>query len=78
MAKDTLNIKQQDIVLISSHTASGNLLELEKVLNKSLDDGLSLNEIKEILIQMYAYCGFPRSLNALTTFMHGCAWEKRY
>src|SRR5208283_3465661 len=26
-------------------------------------------EIKEILVQMYAYCGFPRSLNGITTFM---------
>lgn len=36
---------------------------------KGLDAGLTANEIKEILVQMYAYCGFPRSLNALNTFM---------
>ena len=69
MAADNLSIKQQDIALISSYTANGNIEELEKVLNKSLDDGLTVNEIKEILVQMYAYCGFPRSLNGLTTFM---------
>jgi alkylhydroperoxidase/carboxymuconolactone decarboxylase family protein YurZ len=28
-----------------------------------------VNEIKEILVQMYAYAGFPRSLNGLGTFM---------
>jgi len=28
-----------------------------------------VNEIKEILVQMYAYAGFPRSLNGITTFM---------
>ena len=33
-----------------------------------LDAGLTVNEIKEALVQLYAYCGFPRSLNALNTF----------
>jgi hypothetical protein len=28
-----------------------------------------VNEIKEILIQMYAYAGFPRSLNGIDNFM---------
>jgi 4-carboxymuconolactone decarboxylase len=30
---------------------------------------LTVNEIKEILVQMYAYAGFPRSLNGIGTFM---------
>lgn len=69
MAKEALNKKQQDIVMISSYTARGDLTNLEKALNKGLDDGLTVNEIKEILVQMYAYCGFPRSLNAINTFI---------
>jgi len=68
MAQDILTDKQQNIVMISSYTASGDLSNLEKALNKGLDNGLTINEIKEILVQMYAYCGFPRSLNGLTTF----------
>ena len=31
--------------------------------------GTIVNEIKEVLVQLYAYCGFPRSLNALNNFM---------
>ncbi len=38
-------------------------------LEAGLDAGLTVNEIKEILVQMYAYAGFPRSLNGLGTFM---------
>jgi 4-carboxymuconolactone decarboxylase len=38
-------------------------------LNEGLDAGLTVNEIKEILIQMYAYAGFPRSLNGIDNFM---------
>ena len=30
---------------------------------------MTVNEIKEILVQAYAYAGFPRSLRALQTFM---------
>ena len=69
MAKDVLTQKQQNIVMISSYTAKGDMENLEKALNKGLDDGLSVNEIKEILVQAYAYCGFPRSLNSLNAFM---------
>ncbi len=68
MAKESLSKKQKSIVMISSYTASGDLENLEKSLNTGLDDGLTVNEIKEILVQMYAYCGFPRSLNGLNTF----------
>lgn len=68
MAEEILSNKQESIVMISSYTAQGNMKNLENSLNKGLDNGLSINEIKEILVQMYAYCGFPRSLNAITTF----------
>lgn len=78
MAKDALTKKQQDIVMISSYTANGDLINLEKVLNKALDDKLTVNEIKEILVQSYAYCGFPRSLNGLSTFMKVVEARKDY
>jgi alkylhydroperoxidase/carboxymuconolactone decarboxylase family protein YurZ len=35
------------------------------------DTGLTINEIKEVLIQLYAYAGFPRSLNALGAYGRG-------
>jgi quercetin dioxygenase-like cupin family protein/alkylhydroperoxidase/carboxymuconolactone decarboxylase family protein YurZ len=31
--------------------------------------GWTINELKEVVVQMYAYAGFPRSLNALNTFI---------
>lgn len=57
--------KQKSIVEISAFTANGNLDELKKSVNIGLDNGLTVNEIKEIMVQLYAYSGFPRSLNAL-------------
>ena len=64
-----LNSKEQNIVVIAADTARGDMDGLKAALNKGLDEGLSVNEIKEILTQLYAYCGFPRSLNALGNFM---------
>jgi alkylhydroperoxidase/carboxymuconolactone decarboxylase family protein YurZ/quinol monooxygenase YgiN len=64
-----LDARQQTIVSIVALTAAGELDQLKMQLNAGLDSGLSINEIKEILVQLYAYCGFPRSLNAITTFM---------
>jgi alkylhydroperoxidase/carboxymuconolactone decarboxylase family protein YurZ/quercetin dioxygenase-like cupin family protein len=63
-----LDMKQQSIVTISAFTAKGDLVQLQKALNDGLDAGLTVNEIKEVLVQLYAYTGFPRSLNALQTF----------
>jgi len=64
----TLNPKEQSLVKISASTATGNSEHLKLDLNKGLDEGLTVNEIKEALTQLYAYCGFPRSLNAINTF----------
>ena len=70
-ASDTqsLSARQQSIVLIASHTARGDLERLAHALNVGLDSGLTINEIKEVLLQAYAYCGFPRSLQGINTFM---------
>ena len=64
-----LTTQQQAIIPISAFAAVGNLNSLKDKLNHGLDAGLTINEIKEILTQIYAYAGFPRSLNALSTFM---------
>ncbi len=68
-AHQALSAKQQSIVPIAAFTANGDLQKLKTALNEGLDAGLTLNEIKEILVQMYAYSGFPRSLNGISTFM---------
>ena len=73
-AKDTmksLNEKEQAVAEISMWTARGKMPELKNALASGLKAGLTVNETKEILVQLYAYCGFPRSLNALGCFM-GC------
>ena len=65
---DSLDTKQQSIVSISAFTAKGDLAGLKVSLNEGLTAGLTINEVKEELIHLSAYCGFPRSLNGITTF----------
>ena len=69
MANNTLTAKQQAIAAAASYAARGNQQGLKQALTEGLDAGVTVNEFKEILVQVYAYCGFPRSLNALTTLM---------
>lgn len=64
-----LNDKEQSIVAVAAFTARGNEVKLKQAINSGLNAGLTVNEIKEILVQLYAYAGFPRSLNALHAFM---------
>ncbi|NMR33231.1 carboxymuconolactone decarboxylase [Chryseobacterium aquaticum] len=64
-----LNSKEKSIIKISSYTAQGKLTELKMALSAGLDSGLTINEIKEMLVHSYAYCGFPRSIRGLQTFM---------
>jgi len=69
MEKQGLDAKQRSIATIAALTATGDLNRLKTALNEGLDVGLTINEIKEILIQMYAYAGFPRSLNGIDAVM---------
>jgi quercetin dioxygenase-like cupin family protein/alkylhydroperoxidase/carboxymuconolactone decarboxylase family protein YurZ len=65
---EALTDRQAGIVTVAAFTANGDLPKLKIALNQALDAGLTINEIKELLVQMYAYAGFPRSLNAINAF----------
>jgi alkylhydroperoxidase/carboxymuconolactone decarboxylase family protein YurZ len=64
-----LSKKQEKIITISAFAATGELDRLKPELVAGLEAGLTVNEIKEVLVHLYAYCGFPRSLRGLQTFM---------
>lgn len=66
---DALSLEQQAIVPIAALTAKGDLEALERAIVAGLDAGLTINEIKEVQIHLYAYAGFPRALNGLAALM---------
>ncbi|MES2872693.1 MAG: carboxymuconolactone decarboxylase family protein [Bacteroidota bacterium] len=67
--KKFLNAKQIATVRISAITARGDLSRLQTELHAGLDAGLTVNQIKEAIVHLYAYAGFPRSIRGLQTFM---------
>jgi alkylhydroperoxidase/carboxymuconolactone decarboxylase family protein YurZ len=67
--RHALTPRQQGIIPIAAFTADGDIDRLKPALNQGLEAGLTVNEIKEVLVHLYAYTGFPRSLNALSAFM---------
>lgn len=64
-----LSGREQAIVAVASYTGKGDLEHLKPALTEALEVGMTINEINEVLIHAYAYCGFPRSLRAIQTFM---------
>jgi 4-carboxymuconolactone decarboxylase len=65
----TLSHREQSIIAIAAVTAKGDLSNLKIELNGGLEAGLTINQIKEAIVHLYAYCGFPRSIRGLQTFM---------
>ncbi|MDT0678690.1 carboxymuconolactone decarboxylase family protein [Autumnicola musiva] len=62
-----LSAVEYSIAKIAASTAKGDLQTLEVALQEGLESGLTINKIKEELVHLYAYCGFPRSLMAINT-----------
>lgn len=64
---NALTPRRQGLAVIAALEAKGDQVGLEKAIAEALDNGLTISEAKEALSQLYAYTGFPRSLNALGT-----------
>ena len=67
---NTLSFNEQQAAAMSAiacHEARGDQSSLAIAINEGLDAGLTVSQVKEALSQLYAYTGFPRSLNALGT-----------
>ena len=61
----TLTERQKGLAACACLMAQGDLERLEPAVRMALDKGVTINELKEAFSQLYAYTGFPRSLNAL-------------
>ncbi len=65
----TLTPRQQSLVAIAASTATGDLSTLKTELATGLEAELTVSQIKEAIVHLYAYAGFPRSIRGLQTFM---------
>lgn len=64
-----LDLKSREIATVAALTALGNCAPQLKVhLNAALNVGCNEEEIKEVILQMSVYAGFPSALNAMFAF----------
>ncbi len=63
-SRKELDLKSKEIAIIASLTALGNAQpQLKFHINAGLNIGLTETEIKEIILLMSVYAGFPAALN---------------
>ena len=68
-SRPSLDLKSREIATVAALTALGNCRPQLKVhLNAALNVGRSEDEIKEVLLQMSVYAGFPSALNGMFAF----------
>ena len=65
ISAQSLSERQLHLAACAALEAQGDLVRLEPAVRAALDAGVTVNELKEAFSQLYAYTGFPRSLNAL-------------
>ena len=71
LMKETLLTAQETaIVDLGAAVARGDQSRLAQALHRGFDAGMTLAEAKEYIGQLYAYCGFPRALNAAATLQN--------
>ena len=73
MNNQGLSAKQEGIVPIAAFTARGDLRKLKTALGDGLDAGLTINEIKEILVKEPELSGI--SANIACAFASERAWD---
>lgn len=68
-AREGLDIKSREIATVAALTALGNCQPQLKVhLHAALNVGCSEEELKEVIIQMAVYAGFPAALSGMFAF----------
>ena len=68
-AEQAMDSKRQHIAEVAALTSTGDLDKLKTVLIDGLNDGMTVGELKEVMVHAYAYCGFPRALRGLQTLV---------
>ncbi|EKO3953306.1 carboxymuconolactone decarboxylase family protein [Vibrio fluvialis] len=68
-SREGLDLKSREIATVAALTALGNCTPQLKVhLNAALNVGCTEDELKEVILQMSVYAGFPAALNGMFAF----------
>jgi len=65
-SREGLDLRSKEIAVVAALTAMGNAQPQLKVhINGALNTGSSISEVKEVVMQMSVYSGFPSAINAM-------------
>lgn len=63
--RSEVDLKTRELCTVAAITAIGTIPQLKDHINAALNVGNTPTEIVEIIMQMSAYAGFPKAINAL-------------
>ena len=63
--RDELDLKTREICTVTALTVLGTIPQLKDHINAALNVGNTPTEIIEVMMQMSAYCGFPKAINVV-------------
>ena len=63
--REEVDLKTREICTVAALTVLGTIPQLKDHINAALNVGNTPVEIVEIIMQMSAYCGFPKAINAV-------------
>lgn len=63
--RDEVDLKTRELCTVAAITVLGAIPQLKDHINAALNVGNSPTEVVEIIMQMSAYAGFPKSINGL-------------
>ena len=67
-SRPTLDLKMREVVTLSTLVTMGCALPQLKVhIRAALHVGLTQAQINEIILQLVIYCGYPKTINALSS-----------
>lgn len=62
--RDGLSLRDRSLITVSMAAALGRSTELKVHVRGALNNGVTPDELKEVLLHMSVYCGFPLTLEA--------------
>jgi len=65
-AREELSPRDRSLITVSALVANGNTEQLVGHLNRARDNGLTEEELKEAIIHLAFYAGWPRAMSAIT------------
>lgn len=63
--RSEVDLKTRELCTVAALTVLGTVPQLKDHINAALNVGNSETEIVEIIMQMSAYCGFPKAINGI-------------